>query len=379
MKTTIAKEALMEAVRSCLRVTPANHQLPVVSCLRVIRDAIGLHFQGTDLVTFITHSIPDPAAIGDLAAKLAAMRAEREACDFLAPVTTLRRAAQNADPGSTIKLSAQAAHFTMNGLTCAVPLLSLPVKEFPTEPVLANSKGAPWTITKEAAEAIARAAPFVSADETRYVLNGVYWDESGTIVSTNGRRLFRSEGHSAAPNVIIPTKALPLIEAGMAAVTNGALIQFHGLTVRISTQLVDGTFPNYARVIPEKNGLCALRVNAEAIGNTLTRLRPTDPRRNYVALRCRDSSIQFTMGDDQQFIAPAKVVANGPPPKTRIVFDPNFLAEALLAGFDTLYLSDDSSPSVLTSNNPRETHVLMVMPVNAESPKTTSEPEKERV
>lgn len=106
----------------------------------------------------------------------------------------------------------------------------------------------------------------ISDDETRYFMNGVYLEknESGlTMVATDGRRLsiiskiFENEIPDFEP-IIIPPKILNLVKK--ISVSEGELnlaIFDNTLYIKINdsyfySNLIEGQFPNYKRVIPEK-------------------------------------------------------------------------------------------------------------------------------
>jgi DNA polymerase-3 subunit beta len=104
----------------------------------------------------------------------------------------------------------------------------------------------------------------VSDDETRYFLNGVYFEKNEDkliMVATDGRRLAHIT--KAAPDVndfagiIVPPKILTIImkragDEGMAAlsVTDKSIFVQFG-SYKLSSTLIEGQFPNYRRVIPE--------------------------------------------------------------------------------------------------------------------------------
>jgi DNA polymerase-3 subunit beta len=124
----------------------------------------------------------------------------------------------------------------------------------------------------------------ISTEETRYYLNGVYWDASGdrlALVATDGHRLFRqivdkpddmgeirdtvqAEGKEAAtvPGVIIPKRAVEIllklfgkrapaeVDIRMDASVMEFGFPFEFGNIRVRTKLIDGTFPDYRRIIP---------------------------------------------------------------------------------------------------------------------------------
>ncbi len=119
---------------------------------------------------------------------------------------------------------------------------------------------------KEIIEMISQTIFAVSDDETRYYMNGVYLeheDNTLSMVATDGRRLSfikitdNFENISFDP-VIIPTKILHLIRKlssgegmiSLAVTENNIFVKFDNQ--KLASNLIKGQFPNYKRVIPEK-------------------------------------------------------------------------------------------------------------------------------
>ena len=106
----------------------------------------------------------------------------------------------------------------------------------------------------------------VSDDETRYFMNGVFFKKEGDkllMVATDGRRLAFAEKNIDLKiidftGVIIPPKILTVIikksgDEGMLgiSITDKTIFMFFG-SYKLSSVLIEGQFPNYQRVIPEK-------------------------------------------------------------------------------------------------------------------------------
>jgi DNA polymerase-3 subunit beta len=105
----------------------------------------------------------------------------------------------------------------------------------------------------------------VSDDETRYFMNGVFFekrDEKIVMVATDGRRLAYTEKESGAgiedfSGIIVPPKILNIItkragDEGLVAIsiTDKTIFIKFG-SYQLSSVLIEGQFPNYQRVIPE--------------------------------------------------------------------------------------------------------------------------------
>ena len=122
----------------------------------------------------------------------------------------------------------------------------------------------------------------ISTEETRYYLNGIFLHTAATgnkptlrAVATDGHRLAQVElprptGSDGMPGVIIPRKTVNelhrLLEDGGTSVSVGvspAKIRFEAGTVTLTSKLIDGTFPDYGRVIPQANDKSLKVSNAE--------------------------------------------------------------------------------------------------------------------
>jgi DNA polymerase-3 subunit beta len=112
----------------------------------------------------------------------------------------------------------------------------------------------------------------ISTEETRYYLNGIYLHTAGAdaasmlrAVATDGHRLAQMEialpkGAAGMPGIIVPRKTVSevdrLLDDGDAEVTielSPGKIRFTVGEVILTSKLIDGTFPDYGRVIPLNN------------------------------------------------------------------------------------------------------------------------------
>ena len=115
-------------------------------------------------------------------------------------------------------------------------------------------------------EMISQTVFAVSDDETRYFMNGVFFkkeDDKLIMVATDGRRLAYAEKSITTDiedfaGVIIPPKILTVLmkrcgDEGLLGISITEKIIFvHFGSYKLSSILIEGQFPNYQRVIPEK-------------------------------------------------------------------------------------------------------------------------------
>jgi len=167
---------------------------------------------------------------------------------------TLKKLANN-----YVEISSGSAHFKIVGMAA---------EEFPKLP---KEESAPLVQVNGAIllEMIKKTQFAISSDETRYILNGVFFEpQAGNkvrMVATDGHRLALIERELAGDfklksGVILPRKGLlelkrlldeaPEAECYLGFAENSALFKKPGLTMVM--RLIDGQFPEYQRVIPKE-------------------------------------------------------------------------------------------------------------------------------
>jgi DNA polymerase-3 subunit beta len=143
-------------------------------------------------------------------------------------------------------------------------LKSIASDKFPEFPVV-NKNNLFVLPIKDFKEMIQQTVFAVSDDETRYFMNGVFFENQGgklSMVATDGRRLAyicKEAGSEIAEfeGVIIPPKILTVLmkragDEGLVSISITDKIIFIKFgSYQLSSVLIDGQFPNYRRVIPE--------------------------------------------------------------------------------------------------------------------------------
>ena len=144
----------------------------------------------------------------------------------------------------------------------------MPIEDFPA----INSSDLPvsFSITTPDLRNLIDTTKFaVSMEETRYYLNGIYLHFSDTTnltaVATDGHRLALSQmkppsGSESMPAIIIPRKAVSELRKllddepqEVEVKLSETRAEFSVGDVRLTTKLIDGTVPEYKRVIPKGN------------------------------------------------------------------------------------------------------------------------------
>jgi len=130
----------------------------------------------------------------------------------------------------------------------------------------------------------------ISTEETRYYLNGIFFhahDGRLRAVATDGHRLARvetdlPEGAGAMPAVIVPRKTVNEVrklvddlddDAGVEVGLSASRIRLMIGVAALRSRLIDGTFPDYERVIPTHNDKLLVVANkalSEAVDRVAT-------------------------------------------------------------------------------------------------------------
>jgi DNA polymerase-3 subunit beta len=149
----------------------------------------------------------------------------------------------------------------------------------------------------------------ISTDVTRYYLNGIFWPSTpkGRFVSTDGHRmaLYDFDAPAATRDTIIPRDAASLLQGMSVKGGNGEfkVTQRDNSVLSISkgdqtlhTKTIDGTYPDYTRVIPKKGGKIDVVVGREAaqriasvVSAGTTRICKISPSRATISAQLDDS------------------------------------------------------------------------------------------
>ncbi|MCZ7637563.1 MAG: DNA polymerase III subunit beta [Verrucomicrobia bacterium] len=260
----------------------------------------------------------------------------------------------------------------------------LAAEDFP--PVAPFEEPTPVTLPQDRLRGMLRRCAFAaSSDETRYVLNGIFFslkEHKVAAVATDGRRLALTDEEAdieSAVNAefIVPTKAVNellrlLQDKGSVELRyseNQAAFKLtdeKGGMILVTTKLVEGTYPNYQQVIPRE---CKERVTLvrEEFLHALRRAEiMTSDKSNSVKLNFSRNSLVITANAPEVGEAHETVAINYKGNELAVAFNPAFLVEALRA-LDTeevfLELTDELSPGVLKINGPF-LYVIMPMRTN---------------
>jgi len=226
----------------------------------------------------------------------------------------------------------------------------------------------------------------ISTEETRYYLNGIYLHPAAQgrqatlrAVATDGHRLAQAElalpkGANGMPGVILPRKTVHelhrLIEASEATISVGvsaSKARFEIGTVTLTTKLIDGTFPDYARVIPKANDKALKVRNAEFISAVDRVSTIASERGRAIKLNVNADKLVLSVNNPEGGSATEELGADYSATPLEIGFNAKYLldiANQIESETAHLLLADAGSPTMVKDDSDEGAlYVLMPMRV----------------
>jgi len=260
MKATIERATLLRCLSHVQSVVERRNTIPILS--NVLIEAEGdnsLRVMATDLdLQVIEHMDANVDSAGSITVS----------------AHLLFDIARKLPDGSQVSLEAAENRMAIKAGRSRFSLPTLPRDDFPVivEGDLPTSFELP---AKTLAELIDRTRFAISTEETRYYLNGIFFHVSDDrepvlkAAATDGHRLARftlprPDGAEGMPDVIVPRKAVAELRKLLEESLDGNVqIDLSASKVRftlggeggvvLTSKLIDGTFPDYSRVIPTGN------------------------------------------------------------------------------------------------------------------------------
>src|SRR3954451_10768103 len=266
MRVTVERAALLKALGHVHRVVERRNTIPILSNVLLRADEGALRLKATDLDIEVTETIPAEIS---------------EAGSTTVPAYVIYDIVRKLSDGAQVSLemTADTGQMQIRSGRSRFMLQDLPESDFPD--LAAGDLPHRFTLAAADLKRLIEKTQFaISTEETRYYLNGIYLhtievdgETKLRAVATDGHRLARiempaPEGSAGMPGLIVPRKAVAeiqkLVDDGGAEVkvelsTAKIRLTFDGGEassaggVVLTSKLIDGTFPDYQRVIPTGN------------------------------------------------------------------------------------------------------------------------------
>lgn len=224
----------------------------------------------------------------------------------------------------------------------------------------------------------------ISTEETRYYLNGIFLHVAETAgarklraVATDGHRLAqvelpRPEGADGMPGVIIPRKTVHelhrLIEVSSAPVKIGvsaSKVRFEIGSVTLTSKLIDGTFPDYGRVIPQGNDKQMTVTNAEFIGAVDRVSTIASERGRAVKLTITGDKLVLSVNNPEGGSATEEISVGYAASPLDIGFNARYLLDIAgqLEGEEARFLLADAGSPTMIRDGGDDTALYVLMPM----------------
>ncbi|MFT0892926.1 DNA polymerase III subunit beta [Pseudochelatococcus sp. G4_1912] len=363
MKLTIERDALMRALGRTTRIVPSRTTIPVLGNVLLSAHDGRLNITATDLDIWISDSTPADIEMDGR---------------ITAPGGPLHDIVRKLSAGGQITLDATGSQLRVQSGRSRFLLQMLPPDDYPGEDLAPLPYG--FRLPGSGLTQLISKTKFaISTEETRYYLNGIYLHPADRddktflrAVATDGHRLALAditlpEGAAELPGIIVPRKAVMEIakicegaDYVEIAASNNRLRIEAGNTA-LTTKLINGTYPDYQRVIPEKADIEA-SVEREVLSVAVSRVTSVSNERGR-AVKFSFSPDGLTLSALNPEVGEARdevdAEASG---EIDIGFNGKYMAEALgvLAG-ETLQIGLTSAGGPATLRDPGDTDALIVL------------------
>jgi len=260
MRISVERAVLLKAVGQAQSVVERRNTIPILANVLIEAEGDSVSFRATDLDIEVVD-------------KASAM-VERAGATTVS-ATTLHEIVRKLPDGALVALTDDGAsgRLTVEAGRSNFSLATLPKEDFP---VMATSEyqsnfSAPAPMLRRLFD---KSKFAISTEETRYYLNGVYMhisdSDGGKVlrcVATDGHRLARidadlPDGALEMPGVIVPRKTVNELrklldddETQIAVSVSETKVRFATPEITLTSKVIDGTFPDYTRVIPQGNAV----------------------------------------------------------------------------------------------------------------------------
>ncbi len=258
MKFSIERSALLRAVSQAQSVVERRNTIPILANVLIEAEGADVSMRATDLDIEVVDKVP--------------AMVERAGATTVSAVT-LHEIVRKLPEGAQVMLADDGAsgRLTVEAGRSHFSLATLPKEDFP---IMASSEyTANFAIPAPVLRRLFDKSKFaISTEETRYYLNGVYMHvadaDGGKVlrcVATDGHRLARidadlPDGAADMPGVIVPRKTVGELrklldddDMSIAVSVSETKIRFATPDITLTSKVIDGTFPDYTRVIPTGN------------------------------------------------------------------------------------------------------------------------------
>jgi len=367
MKATIERATLLKSLSHVQSVVERRNTIPILSNVLIeAREDGTIRLMATDLDLQVDESVP--ANVGQAGATTVSAH-------------TLFDIVRKLPDGSQVELNAAEGKMQLSAGRARFNLSTLPRDDFP---VIAEGD-LPTRFELPAAtlrQIIDKTRFAISTEETRYYLMGIFLhiaDDQLKAAATDGHRLARvtvakPDGADGMPDVIVPRKCvaelrklLEELEGTVEVSMSATKIRFGLGSAVLTSKLIDGTFPDYNRVIPTANDKL-LKLDPKTFAQGVDRVSTiASEKTRAVKMNVDRDKVTLSVTSPESGTATEELAADYGADGLEIGFNARYLLDILgeIDG-DTVevHLADAAAPTLLRENDKSEAlYVLMPMRV----------------
>jgi DNA polymerase III subunit beta len=367
MKATIERAILLKSLGHVQSVVERRNTIPILSNVLIeAREDGSLRLMATDLDLQVDESVP--ATVSQPGATTVSAH-------------TLFDIVRKLPEGSQVELTAAEGKMQVVAGRSRFNLSTLPRDDFP---VIAEGE-LPTRFELPAAtlrQIIEKTRFAISTEETRYYLMGIFLhvvEEQLRAAATDGHRLARvtvgrPEGTEGMPDVIIPRKCvqelyrlLEELEGTVEISLSPTKVRFGLGSAVLTSKLIDGTFPDYNRVIPTANDKL-LKLDPKSFSAGVDRVATiASEKTRAVKISLERDRVTLSVTSPENGLATEELAADYGSDGLEIGFNARYLLDILgeIDG-DTVevHLADAAAPTLLRENDKSNAlYVLMSMRV----------------
>ena len=367
MKATIERATLLKSLGHVQSVVERRNTIPILSNVLIEAKEDGsLRLMATDLDLQVDESVP--AQVSQAGATTVS------AHTFFDIVRKLPE-------GSQVELTAAEGKMQVVAGRSRFNLSTLPRDDFPV--IAEGELPTRFELPAQTLRQIIDKTRFaISSEETRYYLMGIFIhvaDEKLKAAATDGHRLARvtvdkPEGADGMPDIIIPKKCVGELRKLLEEVEGTVEVSLSPTKVRfglgnavLTSKLIDGTFPDYNRVIPTGNDKL-LKLDPKSFMEGVDRVATiASEKTRAVKINLDRDKVVLSVTSPESGTATEELPADYGSDGLEIGFNARYLLDILheIEG-DTVevHLADAAAPTLLRENDKSSAlYVLMPMRV----------------
>ena len=370
MKLSIERGTLLKALAQAQSVVERRNTIPILANVLIEAEGTTVSFRATDLDIEVVDR--------------AAAMVERAGATTVSAVM-LHEIVRKLPDGALVSLTEDpsSGRLTIQAGRSTFSLATLPREDFP---IMASSEYASNFTAKagELRRLFEKAKFAISTEETRYYLNGVYMhtaqSEEGPVlrcVATDGHRLARIDAPlppkaDGMPGVIVPRKTVgelrKLLEdedAPIAVSVSETKVRFATTALTLTSKVIDGTFPDYTRVIPMGNTR-RLEVDAAEFAKAVDRVATVSSERSRaVKLSLDEDRLVLSVNSPDSGAAEEELAVAYGDERLEIGFNAKYLLEiaSQVDRENAVFLFNSSGDPTLMREGNDTSAVYVVMPM----------------